>query len=392
MIIKNKFKILGFITISSVFVVVVFLFFKTSVFDLIIDFSNANIVKSITEKEIEYRATHITTPDQVKAIYMTSWVAGTINFRNRLIKLIDETEINSIIIDIKDYTGKISFEIEDKDLKKYDAVENRIFDIKELIELLHNKGIYVIGRISVFQDPHLVGQKPDLAVKKNKDGDVWKDYKGISWLDAGSVEVWNYAVNLARESYNIGFDEINFDYMRFPSDGNMTEIYYPISEDRIMRDPDKGKAKIMQEFFVYLSNGLNDLDLMLSVDLFGMVTTNADDLNIGQILEYALPFFDYICPMVYPSHYPRDFIGLSNPAEYPYEVIKYSMDKAVEKVLNASSSIDKLRPWLQDFDLGADYTAEMVRAQIQATYDSGLDSWMLWSAANTYTRGALLKE
>ena len=370
----------------------VFLFFKTSVFDLIIDFSNANIVKSITEKEIEYRATHITTPDQVKAIYMTSWVAGTINFRNRLIKLIDETEINSIIIDIKDYTGKISFEIEDKDLKKYDAVENRIFDIKELIELLHNKGIYVIGRISVFQDPHLVGQKPDLAVKKNKDGDVWKDYKGISWLDAGSVEVWNYAINLARESYNIGFDEINFDYMRFPSDGNMTEIYYPISEDRIMRDPDKGKAKIMQEFFVYLSNGLNDLDLMLSVDLFGMVTTNADDLNIGQILEYALPFFDYICPMVYPSHYPRDFIGLSNPAEYPYEVIKYSMDKAVEKVLNASSSIDKLRPWLQDFDLGADYTAEMVRAQIQATYDSGLDSWMLWSAANTYTRGALLKE
>ncbi|MEK9201846.1 MAG: putative glycoside hydrolase, partial [Patescibacteria group bacterium] len=129
--------------------------------------------------------------------------------------------------------------------------------------------------------------------------------------------------------------------------------------------------------------------VVISADLFGMTTTNTDDLNIGQVLERTLPYFDYIAPMVYPSHYPKTFLGFSNPAEKPYEVIKYSLDSAVTR---ASTTPQKIRPWLQDFDLGAVYTKEMVRAQIQATYDAGLTSWMLWDAANTYTRGALLPE
>ena len=139
-----------------------------------------------------------------------------------------------------------------------------------------------------------------------------------------------------------------------------------------------------------------------------MVTTNSDDLNIGQVLERALPYFDYVAPMVYPSHYPKTFIGFSNPSAHPYEVVKHSMDFAVKRAVDldnigiattspmfdkiTSKSVKKLRPWLQDFDLGATYTAEMVRKQIQATYDSGLTSWMLWDAANTYTESALLKE
>jgi hypothetical protein len=121
-----------------------------------------------------------------------------------------------------------------------------------------------------------------------------------------------------------------------------------------------------------------------------MVTTNKDDLNIGQILENFLPYFDYVAPMVYASHYPTTFLGYKNPAEYPYEVVKYSMTKAVERALIASSTPSKLRPWLQDFNLGASYTASMVRKQIQATYDSGLDSFMIWDAGNTYTIDALL--
>ncbi|MBU4057764.1 putative glycoside hydrolase [Patescibacteria group bacterium] len=262
----------------------------------------------------------------------------------------------------------------------------------------------------------MVKKRPDLAVKRASDGSVWKDHKGISWLDAGSKEVWDYVIAIGQESYRIGFDELNFDYIRFPSDGNMNDIYYPLSEEKILADEENGKAIVIENFFRYLSKKLKKTTgVTLSADLFGMVTTNSDDLNIGQVLERALPYFDFIAPMVYPSHYPKTFLGLSNPAAYPYGVVKYSMDFAVKRAVEfdnigvatttatatmattkftkeTSKSVKKLRPWLQDFDLGATYTAEMVRKQIQATYDSGLTSWMLWDAANTYTENALLKE
>jgi hypothetical protein len=123
-----------------------------------------------------------------------------------------------------------------------------------------------------------------------------------------------------------------------------------------------------------------------------MVTTNTDDLGIGQVLERALPYFDYIAPMVYPSHYPATFLGYKNPAEHPYEVIEYAMGSAVKRLNTASTTPLKLRPWIQDFNLGATYDAEKVRAQIKATYDVGLTSWMLWDPKNQYTRGALLPE
>lgn len=367
-----------------------FLFVYNSV--SIISFSNeASIIKASVPEEI-IKATHVPLPQQVKVIYMTSWVAGTKSLRENLVNLVDKTELNSIVIDIKDYTGKIAFEVQDESLSKYNASENRIPDIKEFLEYLHSKNIYVIGRISVFQDPHFVQQRPDLAVKKEEGGDIWKDRKGISWLDAGSIEVWNYVIDLARYSYNLGFDEINFDYSRFPSDGDMSQIYYPFSENRVVADVETGKAKILREFFTYVDAELSDTEAVLSVDLFGMVTTNDDDLNIGQILEYALPHFDFVAPMVYPSHYPNGFIGYANPASHPYEVIKYSMEKAVAKAKKINQDPNKLRPWLQDFDLGADYGAQEVRAQIQAVYDVGLNNWMLWSASNRYTTGALLTD
>ena len=328
------------------------------------------------------KAVHLKTPTPLKAIYMTSWVAGTRNRRNALIQLIDTTEINAVVIDIKDYSGKISFEVSDPKLKELGASEVRISDIKEFLALLHEKGIYTIGRVAVFQDPHLMSVRPDLAVKKSSaKEEVWKDYKGISWIDAGSREAWKYAVLIAREAYSLGFDEINFDYIRFPSDGNMRDIHYPISDGR-------EKRQVMREFFAFLRKALPQNKPVISADFFGMTTTNTDDLNIGQVLEDALPYFDYISPMVYPSHYPTNFIGIKNPASKPYEVIKYSLDKAFTR---ASTTPKKIRPWLQDFDLGADYTPEMVRSEIQAVYDSGFDSWMLWSPSNTYTEGALEK-
>ena len=225
--------------------------------------------------------------------------------------------------------------------------------------------------------------RPDLAVRRASDGGVWADYKGISWIDPGAKEYWNYLVKIGKESYNDGFDELNFDYIRFPSDGNMKDIKYPFTGTTT-------KAVMMKNFFSFLNDQLKPTGATLSADLFGMTTTNTDDLNIGQVLENALPYFDYIAPMVYPSHYPSGFLNYKNPASLPYEVVKYSLDKAVARTILASTTPYKIRPWLQDFDLGATYTASMVRKQIQATYDAGLDSWMLWDAANTYTPGAVL--
>ena len=145
----------------------------------------------------------------------------------------------------------------------------------------------------------------------------------------------------------------------------------------------------MRVFFAYLEKELRPLKIPLSADMFGFVTTHTDDLNIGQILEYAEPYFDYISPMVYPSHYPKGYKNYSNPAAHPYEIIYQAMVSSTERMLAATSSPSKLRPWLQDFDLGATYTAEMIRKEKQAVYDVGLDSWLLWDPANKYTRGAL---
>jgi len=336
-------------------------------------------------KEPEVIVTHTSIPPVVKAIYMTSWVAGTKSIRDRVIKIIDETEVNAVVIDIKDDTGRISFLPEDPYLKEIGSGENRIPEIKKFIDLLHKKDIFVIGRISVFQDPYMVTQRPDLTVRRASDGGVWKDYKGISWLDAGSKEVWDYAVAIGKESYSVGFDELNFDYIRFPSDGNMRDIAYTY-----YNQASTTKAVQIKNFFQYLSENLRkDTDAVLSADLFGMTTTNKDDLNIGQVLENAIPYFDHIAPMVYPSHYPKTFRGFANPADHPYDVVHYSMSEAVRRLEAASSSPLMLRPWLQDFDLGADYDAEKIRAQIQATYDAGLNSWMIWSPSNRYTVDAL---
>lgn len=339
----------------------------------------------IPEAEIK-PVTHIAPPHSLKAIYMTSWTAGSKNLRDKIIKIADETEVNSIVIDIKDYTGNLSFEPTDPVLRKMGAYEKRIRDIRELISELHEKNIYVIGRIASFQDPAQVKLHPEWAVKKKSDRSVvWKDYKGISWLDVGASEFWDQLVAIGKESYAQGFDELNFDYIRFPSDGNMNDIFYPRSQDKV-------KSVVLREFFAHLAKAFEGSGAVLSADLFGMTTTNREDLNIGQILEYALPYFDYVSPMVYPSHYPTGFMGFKNPAAHPYDVVKYSMDKAVVKAENASTSPLKIRPWLQDFNLGATYTEDMVRQQKQAVYDAGLTSWMMWSASNRYTLAAYDKD
>ncbi|MEK7163348.1 MAG: putative glycoside hydrolase [Patescibacteria group bacterium] len=353
------------------------------------------------------QATHVPTPDAVKGIYMTSCVAATPSLRDNLMKLIDETELNTVVIDVKSYDGHISFMPVDERLKT--AVGGCfVRDMQDFIDGLHSRGIYVVARLAVFQDKLMVKLHPELAVRKaSATTTPWTDFKGISWIDPSFKSHWDYTAVLAREAHGIGFDEINFDYIRFPADGNMRDIWYPESG---MRD----KSDIMRSFYEYLYDSLSPEGIIISADLFGMTTTNTDDLHIGQILEDALPNFDYISPMVYPSHYPPGFMNLDNPNRHVYEVVKISLSHAVARAIatttvvalpdarigtttpaiyaKASFDKNKIRPWLQDNNYPVPYTAEMVRAQIQAVYDSGLNSWMLWNAGNRYTQAALETE
>jgi len=361
-----------------------------------------------TEDDVQKDQTaHMDTPEAVRAIYVSSCAVSTPSFRNRLIKLVDDTELNALIIDIKDYTGTISFPTKNDVLRPaWEASKCGASNMKDIIANLHEKDMYVIGRITVFQDPFLASRRPDLAVHTASTQEVWTDNKGLHFTDVGAREVWEYHVMLSKEAYNIGFDEINFDYIRYPSDGPVSDIHFPHSDG-------ENKQYELEAFFAYLDKELRkDKKITTSADIFGMTTTAWNDLNIGQILERTLPYFDYVAPMVYPSHYPDGFNEWANPDDYPYEVIRYTVGSAVERAVATSSRFDvqgtarigtstppryekqaydpdKIRPWLQDFDYGGDYDVDEVRAQIQATYDVGLDSWMLWSPSNNYTRDAL---
>jgi hypothetical protein len=411
--IHNKFFYIGLIIIL-ILILVFFILpsFWPTTFIIGSKTDITNIVSSSTlptlkEKEIiKEIIVHKETPEVVKAIYMSACVAGTPSFRAKLLKLANETEINSIMIDVKDYTGTISFSIDHPLFRDNAGTGCKVKDMKDFIKILHDNDIYVIARITAFQDPYLAKLHPEWSVRKNSDRTVtWKDGKGLAFLDPGNEEVWHYLVELGKESYAIGFDEINYDYIRFPSDGNMKDIYFPASNEIIVNNIAKpaigtstpavksGKSIVMRNFFEHLYDNFKDTGIPISADLFGMTATNYDDLNIGQILEDAAPYFDFIAPMVYPSHYPVGFLGYKSVAEVNangYEIVNYSMKIAADRLIAIGESPLKLRPWLQDNDYPVPYTPAMVRSQIQATYDAGLTSWMLWDAGNTYTQSALL--
>lgn len=325
---------------------------------------------------------HIDTPEAVRAIYMSAWTASSQTKRAGVIDLIKKTSLNSVIIDIKDDTGNVSYSLADSSLADTQAGQPvRVKDMAEFLESIHENGIYIIGRIAVFQDPYFVERYPELAVQSVSNQTVWHDRKGLTWIDPAAQESWEYIAELAEYSYQIGFDEINLDYIRYPTDGNMQDIAYPLSGE-------KSRSEVMQSFFAYIDQRLREQDIPISADVFGMTTIAADDLGIGQVFTDIFPHFDAIAPMIYPSHYPKGYEGMSNPAAEPYKTITYAMQGAIAKTDGSPESVNKLRPWLQDFDLGATYTLEMVEAQIDALTDLGVDSWMMWDPSNRYTAAA----
>ena len=340
-------------------------------------------------------------PNEVKAIYLTGWSAGSSKKVQSSIDLIKRTELNAVIIDIKDYSGLVSYYMDIPLVKESGAdKEIRIVNPGEVIKKFHEAGIYVIGRITVFQDPILAKARPDWAMKNKTTGKNWADSKGLAWMDPAGSGTWDYVISIAKDATARGFDEINFDYIRFASDGSLGNIAYPYWDEKTPR------SRVINKFYEHLRNNLPDIKI--SADLFGLATVNNDDLGIGQVIEDAYRNFDYICPMVYPSHYASRFIGYKKPAEHPYEVMKYSLDKALNKWLKlaeCSSStpaipkekLGKLRPWIQDFNMGATYTGAMVKEEFRAVYDSLQNSttsytyagWLIWDPSNTYTESAL---
>ena len=340
------------------------------------------VAKGEVKKEIEMPVvTHIKTPANVKALYISSWVAGAPSIRSRLVKLIEDTELNAIVIDVKDNTGVITW-------------EERARDLPAFIDELHKKNIYVIARISAFQDPAYVKAHPEQAVHSKATGGIWKDHKGIPWVDTGSKEMWKYLDELSKETYARGFDEINLDYIRFPTDGALSDMTFPISGERAKTD----KPGIVGDFYRYITDSLRSEGIPTSGDLFGIImVTDVDIKTLGQDLAVALQTFDYVAPMVYPSHFYKGTAGYNNPAASPGPIIAYSMGKGAEIADRVASSTGqststvraKLRPWYQDFDMGATYTAEMVRAQITAGEKLDINTWMLWDPANKYTPAAL---
>lgn len=347
--------------------------------------SSSLIVATSTASGAVRVVTHIKTPENVKSLYMSSWVAGTPSIRNRLVKIIDTTELNAVVIDVKDNTGIISW-------------DSRVRDIDAFIDELHAKNIYVIARIAAFQDPLYVKRYPEEAVHSKKTGEIWRDHKSIPWVDTGSKKMWRYIENISKDSYARGFDEINLDYIRFPTDGALSDMTFPISGKNGMI---VNKPAIVSEFYHYITDSLHKDGIPVSGDLFGIImVTKVDIAVLGQDMHTALETFDYVAPMVYPSHFYPGTAGYQKPAEHPGEIIAYSMklgrdiaDEVASSTGQATSTIRaKYRPWYQDFDMGATYTAEMVRAQINAGEKLGIKSWMLWDPANKYTPAALKTE
>ncbi len=333
-------------------------------------------------------------PDFVKGIYVSASTAGNAKQFDDLTNLVERTELNSMVIDIKDHHGNLAFIPESESLKAYIGQQTPLGDLKDFTAPLREKGIYLIARQFVFQDPALAEAHPEWAVSRSWGG-LWRDHRGIPWLDPASKDVWKYNVAVAREAFVGGFDEVQFDYIRFPSDGNLSFAVYPVW------DGVKPKHEVMEDFFTFLDKELRvKMGMPISVDLFGLTMWQHDyDLNIGQRLTEAMRHFDFVSPMVYPSHYPAGFIGCANPSVCPHEVVYQNMLKGQEiygrfDVGTEAERVDRedlatFRPWLQDFHLGATYTSSMVRTQMTAVKEGGGTGWLLWNARNVYTPAAL---
>ena len=320
------------------------------------------------------------TPFIVKAIYLTELTAADDKRFNDLLALVKRTELNAVVIDVKGDSGRIFYDSKVPLAHEIGAVEP-VFDVRARLRQLREANVYTIGRQVIMEDTLLATHRPEWAVRNRATGQPWRDFNGIGWLNPYRPEVADYNVAIAREIAELGFDEVQFDYIRFPSDGVLNLVDYGQESD------EEKRPAAIAGILTRARQVLDPLGVYLSADVFGLTTVIEDDLGIGQKLESLADAVDYICPMVYPSHYARGSFGFANPAARPYEVVEKSLAGAMPRLADVRAH---LRPWLQDFDLyGTPYTPEMVRGQIKAAEEHHTSGWLIWNAANRYQEAAL---
>jgi hypothetical protein len=318
-------------------------------------------------------------PVTARGIYLSGYVAGDKQRRESLFQLVEDTELNTVVIDYKDSTGKTSYPSQVPLALESGAGERKIGDLPELLAELRERGIYTIARIVVFQDPVFAAARTDQAVKNRRTGGLWQDRNRLAWADPHSKAAWDYNIALAQEAAQLGFREVQWDYVRFPSDGALKDIEYTLADGR-------SKTEVITAFLSYAREELEGYPIYLSADIFGLITSVDNDQGIGQLFEEVAGAVDYISPMVYPSHYALGTYGLTDPNKAPYETVYRAIKDGQERLREGSG---KLRPWLQDFSLGHSYGAEEVRVQIRALEELGIEEWLLWNPSNRYTRAAL---
>ncbi len=317
----------------------------------------------------------ITEPPQViKGIYLTSWLAGKPNTLNELIEFINKTEINALVVDVKDERGTISFPSKVQLAQKIGSSLKK-YNPERVLKSLRQYNIYPIARIVVFKDPFLATHCPELAVGSSEGG-LWRDFKGLYWVDPYNKNVWDYNIAIAKEAAAYGFKEIQFDYIRFTSDGLTKNCRYP-------KNNGLSKSDVIRDFLKYAYQELKPLGVKVSADVFGLTCSADSDIGIGQVIEKVADGVDIICPMVYPSHYVRGSYKIPDPDAKPYETVYKSLSDAVQKLSKADKKVI-IRPWLQDFSLKSHYGREQLLAQIKAVESAGLNEWIFWNPANRY--------
>jgi hypothetical protein len=328
------------------------------------------------------RSQRVARPEHVRGIYLNAWAAGSSRKFERLLGVARATEVNAFVIDVKE-VGEISYPSAVPLAVAAGANRRYIPDIQRVLRRMREEGVYPIARIVVFRDEVLARARPDLAIQR-EDGTPWVDTHGHGWVDPYNRTVWDYNIALAREAIELGFSEIQWDYIRFPD--------VPAAVMRTGTFPARaGRARddAIREFLLYAREQLAELGAPLTADVFGLTTSSRTDMGIGQLWEKMIDAVDAILPMMYPSHYAAGSYGIAQPNASPYRTIRAGLEDALRRSRGVPGAA-VIRPWLQDFTLGQPrYGPEHVRAQIQAIYDAGLHEWILWNPGSNYTEAAL---
>ena len=354
---------------------------------------------AIPEGEVIWMADYVDkrTPVQAKGVYISPDVAKDNAYMEELLYYLDTTELNSVVIDVKADSGAIVYAMENETAKEIGALRS-IVNIPKIVKTLKEHGVYVIARLVAFKDPLLAKAKPELSFY-NKDGSKFYDTSNSAWVSPYKQEVWEYLASVGISCAEIGFDEINFDYMRFPTDG-VANI------DWGEESATKSKTDAITEGIKYLCETLRMHDVYVSADVYGIViSSKVDAAAVGQDYKEMSRYLDYICPMIYPSHYGFGYAGIDYPDKEPAKIIKLALQSSNKKIAEIPEYQHRAicRPWLQDFTasyLGTkngvqrylEYDAEVLRIQMEATYECGLTDWLLWNAGGSYTEDAWLPE